>query len=65
MRLVVLAMALTCASAAAQTPPSIPSVLPAPPGNIGRAQHALAYAPGVEMSRQIEAERARVPIAGG
>jgi hypothetical protein len=27
--------------------------------------HALAYAPGVEMPRQIEAERAAVPIAGG
>ena len=26
--------------------------------------HALAYAPGVEMPRQIEAERATVPIAG-
>jgi hypothetical protein len=27
--------------------------------------HALAYAPGVEMLRQIEAERATVPRAGG
>jgi hypothetical protein len=27
--------------------------------------HALAYAPGVEMPRQIEAERATVPSAGG
>ena len=27
--------------------------------------HALAYAPGVEMPRQIEAEREAVPIAGG
>jgi len=27
--------------------------------------HALAYAPGVEMPRQIEAERATVPRAGG
>ena len=27
--------------------------------------HALAYAPGVEMPRQIEAERETVPIAGG
>jgi hypothetical protein len=26
--------------------------------------HALAYAPGVEMPRQIEAERATVPSAG-
>jgi hypothetical protein len=26
--------------------------------------HALAYAPGVEMPRQIEAERATVPVAG-
>jgi hypothetical protein len=25
----------------------------------------LAYAPGVEMSRQIEAEREAVPVAGG
>ena len=25
----------------------------------------LAYAPGVEMPRQIEAERATVPSAGG
>ena len=27
--------------------------------------HALAYAPGVEMPRQIETERATVPIASG
>ena len=27
--------------------------------------HALAYAPGVEMPRQIEAEREAVPLAGG
>ena len=27
--------------------------------------HALAYAPGVEMPRQIEKERATVPSAGG
>ena len=27
--------------------------------------HALGYAPGVEMPRQIEAERATVPSAGG
>jgi hypothetical protein len=27
--------------------------------------HALAHAPGVEMPRQIEAERATVPSAGG
>ena len=27
--------------------------------------HALAYAPGVEMPRQIEAERVTVPSAGG
>jgi hypothetical protein len=27
--------------------------------------HALAYAPGVEMPRQVEAERAAVPRAGG
>jgi hypothetical protein len=27
--------------------------------------HALAYAPGVEMPRQIEAEREAVPVAGG
>ena len=27
--------------------------------------HALAYAPGVEMLRQIEAERATLPRAGG
>jgi len=27
--------------------------------------HALAYAPGVEMPRQVEAERATVPRASG
>ena len=27
--------------------------------------HALGYAPGVEMPRQIEAERTQVPRAGG
>jgi hypothetical protein len=27
--------------------------------------HALGYASGVEMSRQIEAEREAVPVAGG
>jgi hypothetical protein len=27
--------------------------------------HALAYAPGVEMPRQIEKERARMPVARG
>jgi hypothetical protein len=33
---------------------------------IGVQPHAqLAYAPGVEMPRQIEAERAAVPLAGG
>ena len=31
----------------------------------GEQPHALAYAPGVEMPRQIEAERAIVPSAGG
>ena len=31
----------------------------------GEQPHALAYAPGVEMPRQIEAERATVPSAGG
>jgi hypothetical protein len=37
-------------------------------GVIGKAKeqsHALGYAPGVEMPRQIEAERATVPSAGG
>jgi hypothetical protein len=36
-------------------------------GAIGKTKdqpHALGYAPGVEMPRQIEAERAAVPIAG-
>jgi hypothetical protein len=32
---------------------------------VGEQPHALAYAPGVEMPRQIEAEREAVPIAGG
>jgi hypothetical protein len=32
---------------------------------VGEQPHALAYAPGVEMPRQIEAERATVPSAGG
>jgi hypothetical protein len=32
---------------------------------VGGQPHALAYAPGVEMPRQIEAERATVPSAGG
>jgi hypothetical protein len=31
----------------------------------GDQPHALAYAPGVEMPRQIEAERATVPSPGG
>ncbi len=31
----------------------------------GEQPHALAYAPGVEMPRQIEAEREKVPVAGG
>ena len=31
----------------------------------GEQPHALGYAPGVEMPRQIEAERATVPSAGG
>jgi hypothetical protein len=35
-------------------------------GEDGEQPHAaLAYAPGVEMPRQIEAERATVPSAGG
>jgi hypothetical protein len=34
-------------------------------GKDGEQPHALAYAPGVEMPRQIEAEREAVPIAGG
>src|ERR1700722_8144657 len=33
-------------------------------GKDGEQPHALAYAPGVEMPRQIEAERAPVPSAG-
>jgi hypothetical protein len=32
---------------------------------IGDQPHALAYAPGVEMSRQVEKEREKVPITGG
>jgi hypothetical protein len=33
---------------------------------VGDQPHAqLAYAPGVEMPRQVEAERATVPVAGG
>ena len=31
---------------------------------VGGQPHALAYAPGVEMPRQVEAERAPVPSAG-
>src|ERR1700722_2133798 len=31
---------------------------------VGEQPHALAYAPGVEMPRQIEAERTTVPSAG-
>jgi len=31
----------------------------------GDQPHALAYAPGVEMPRPIEAERVTVPSAGG
>ena len=34
-------------------------------GKDGEQPHALAYAPGIEMPRQIEAERATVPSAGG
>jgi hypothetical protein len=34
-------------------------------GKDGEQPHALAYAPGVEMPRQVEAERATVPRAGG
>jgi hypothetical protein len=42
----------------------------APEGVGGRKKsevqpHALAYAPGVEMPRQVEAERVPVPSAGG
>jgi hypothetical protein len=32
---------------------------------VGERPHALAYAPGVAMPRQIEAERTKVPSAGG
>ncbi len=32
---------------------------------VGEQPHALAYAPGVEMPRQIEAERATMPRASG
>jgi hypothetical protein len=35
------------------------------PKKVGDQPHALAYAPGVEMPRQVEAERATVPRAGG
>ena len=42
---------------------------PAPGGGAkektGEQPHALAYAPGVEMRRQVEAERVPVPRAGG
>jgi hypothetical protein len=34
-------------------------------GKDGEQPHALAYAPGVEMPRQIETERTQVPRAGG
>lgn len=37
-------------------------------GVIGKTKeqpHALGYAPGVEMPRQIEAEREAVPVASG
>jgi hypothetical protein len=34
-------------------------------GKDGEQPHALAYAPGVEMPRQIETERAAVPSSGG
>ena len=27
--------------------------------------HALAYAPGIEMPREVEKEREKVPVAGG
>jgi hypothetical protein len=41
---------------------------PAPGGGArektGDQPHALAYAPGIEMPRQIEKERATVPVAG-
>ena len=41
---------------------------PAPKGvgaieKTGEQPHALAYAPGVEMPRQIEEEREKVPLA--
>ncbi len=32
---------------------------------VGDQPHALAYAPGVEMPRQVEKEREKVPISGG
>jgi hypothetical protein len=32
---------------------------------VGDQPHALAHAPGVEMPREIEAERATVPSSGG
>ena len=34
-------------------------------GKDGEQPHALAYAPGVKMPRQVEAERVPVPSAGG
>jgi hypothetical protein len=34
-------------------------------GKDGEQPHALAYAPGVEMPRQIETERTQVPRSGG
>ena len=34
-------------------------------GKDGDQPHALAYAPGVKMPRQVEAERVPVPSAGG
>jgi hypothetical protein len=33
--------------------------------NVGGQPHAVGYAPGVEMPRQIEAEREAMPVAGG
>ena len=42
---------------------------PAPGGGASEKMkeqpHALAYAPGAEMPRQVKAERATVPSAGG
>ena len=34
-------------------------------GKDGEQPHALAYAPGAEMPREVKAERATVPSAGG